>query len=548
MFKLSVTSVLLLCLMGQVFAKDTDTLSLSLPTNGKEVQTPPLEAYREFRVTLRSPFDLRLLWHEGKPSVYALLFDGHAMPDRARITEWDYHHDMHELTFAFTGKGDPLVVRLAKDLSATIRHAKLEISRVPDPPPSSPKTPAAQAPPPLPVAPRESTTGDRVLERAVFSLPTTGSPIKTALPLQLHRSYDIRLKAPHNLGLLCDTPQWELFGLQLNDSLRQRTSIPACQEARDVEEIVVPYIGRGVPLLLQMAKDVSDVLPEVTVEISPTPEPAPAPLSRLSSPVLWVATGVGVVVCWRLWAAVRRARRRDAPVWVDEPSPRLALPPGHVELDEAREELARARRDAQQARREAAYAKQQTTHLRQEQDDVRRRAAVLSHWAELESNFLRPDYQQHYAATHLRRVLDKDKDAWFKEARDVRDDEPLRSLLEQEYPQVLQVLEARLEVIRIAERLEVEPSRKPKLTPEEHQERIERFRQRLTRRIDVKAQDFMAKHMRKLTLEQEFAQELEGYDLDEDERERLMNAFRDELTRLTEGEEEQNETYKTAKP
>ena len=532
----------LVCPAGATYLEQ-ETLILDM-TGSRELRTSrPLEEHKQYHLTMKSLYNLRPIWgalRECNCVKYLLLLDGQSPSDHDRLGPWHYDRDLTEVTWRWWGKGMPLSLRLAKDLTSDIRHATVEVSLVKNDEPAP--TPAVVKVSSM-VAPRETTAGDGVLERAVFAMPVTGAQIKTALPLQLHRSYDIKLRAPHNLGLLCGKPHWDLFALRLSDQVSQRRDVPACALARDVDEIILRYTGQGIPLLLQMTQDVSEVLPQVSVEISPTPEPEPVPepVSRIPAPLVWCAAGAGIVLCWRLIVIIRRTLRHEPFSWELEPSQpvvsRRALPPGNAELDEAREELARARRDAQRAHQEAAQARQDieqarqnATRFRHEQDEVQRCAKVLAHWAELESNFLQPDFQQHYAAKHLRKILETDKDTWFQEAKRVRDDEPLRLLLERDYPQVLQVLEARLEMIRMAERLDVTPPpEKPRLTPEDHHRKVTNFRNRVLQWRQTKAEDFIAQRVQQLEMLHAFEEELAQYDLDEDERDRLLQEFRQEL-------------------
>lgn len=84
--------------------------------------------------------------------------------------------------------------------------------------------------------------------------------------------------------------------------------------------------------------------------------------------------------------------------------------------------------------------------------------------------------------------------------------------------------------------------RRPKLTPEERQAKFERYRQRGLERDRIQAEDRMAAVRQKLDLLQQFRDDLDAYDLDEDERERYIKEFEDDL--LAQTEEDANGNFK----
>ena len=87
-----------------------------------------------------------------------------------------------------------------------------------------------------------------------------------------------------------------------------------------------------------------------------------------------------------------------------------------------------------------------------------------------------------------------------------------------------------------------EKPRRPKLTPEERRAKFERYRERALERDRIQAEDRMAAIRQKLDLLQQFRDDLDSYDLDEDERDRLVKEFEDDLFAQT--EEEASGTYK----
>ena len=164
------------------------------------------------------------------------------------------------------------------------------------------------------------------------------------------------------------------------------------------------------------------------------------------------------------------------------------------------------------------------------------RALELAVLAHLESNFLDPDYQKNYARSHVPHILHHDSKDWLAEYHEVIGDPDLCALIEAEHPHVLKFLEARLEVVRIAQRLSVKPPPKPKepeekrrLSREEWEARIERYRQRQLDRMRVQAEDHIAKQLQKLELAQELRERAQQLTLDEDDIERLVQQLLGDL-------------------
>ena len=125
------------------------------------------------------------------------------------------------------------------------------------------------------------------------------------------------------------------------------------------------------------------------------------------------------------------------------------------------------------------------TEARKREEERRQKALALATLAHLESNFLKPEYQQNFAAKHTSKILNHDRWEWLSEYQQLLNDEPLYTLVQEQHPHVLEFFEARFEVVRIAERLAVEPTPEPpppepkrKLTRDEWQAKIERYRQR----------------------------------------------------------------------
>jgi hypothetical protein len=159
-------------------------------------------------------------------------------------------------------------------------------------------------------------------------------------------------------------------------------------------------------------------------------------------------------------------------------------------------------------------------------------AVELQQHVHLERNFLDQAYREDYARKHMHEVLSREGPVWFSEYRALQADQPLLELVREAFPEVLEFYEARLEVYRLARRLEVTPPPpdvRPPSTPEERERKVTRFRNRLLQWRETKAQDFIAQRVQQLDMLRAFEEELATYDLDEDERERLLQEFRQEL-------------------
>jgi hypothetical protein len=147
------------------------------------------------------------------------------------------------------------------------------------------------------------------------------------------------------------------------------------------------------------------------------------------------------------------------------------------------------------------------TNERKREEELSRLALEWATLAHLESNFLKPEYQQNFAAKHTSKILGTLNHEWLEAYRCVLGDPELYAIIQDQHSHVLDFLEARLEVIRIAERLAVEPAPpppapepKPKVTPDEWRARIERYRQWFLTRKRVKVEDYKADVMQALNV------------------------------------------------
>src|SRR4030095_14842874 len=112
-------------------------------------------------------------------------------------------------------------------------------------------------------------------------------------------------------------------------------------------------------------------------------------------------------------------------------------------------------------------------------------------------------YQQNFAAKHTSKSLGTLNREWLEAYRRVLGDPESCTIIQDQHPHVLDFLEARLEVIQIAERLAGEPASpppapepKPKVIPDELRGRVERYWQRfLTRkRVNVYTPEQLRRH------------------------------------------------------
>jgi hypothetical protein len=143
------------------------------------------------------------------------------------------------------------------------------------------------------------------------------------------------------------------------------------------------------------------------------------------------------------------------------------------------------------------------TNERKREEELSRLALAWATLAHLESNFLKSEYQQNFAAKHTSKILGTLNREWLEAYRRVLGDPELYTIIQDQHPHVLDFLEVRLEVIRIAERLAIEPASpppapepKPKVIPDELRGRIERYWQRfLTRkRVNVYTPEQLRRH------------------------------------------------------
>jgi chorismate mutase len=166
---------------------------------------------------------------------------------------------------------------------------------------------------------------------------------------------------------------------------------------------------------------------------------------------------------------------------------------------------------------------------RKREEQRTQRALELAVLAHLESNFLDPEYQQNYAASHIPRILDHNKREWLEEYKEVIGDADLYALIAAEHPHVLEFLEARLEVIRIAQRLAVKPRPKPKEPELQRKETPEEWRERKLRHLRNNAEHKIAKMLERFESARRLREQAEMMGLDEEIIERLESELMGDL-------------------
>jgi hypothetical protein len=181
---------------------------------------------------------------------------------------------------------------------------------------------------------------------------------------------------------------------------------------------------------------------------------------------------------------------------------------------------------------EIGYGAEERETEEERQDYLRRWATSWAAKAHLESNFLDPEYREHYAAKHTERILSQEKEDWLDFYQRIHSDADLLTLIQNEHPHVLDFFEALFDTVRIAERLAVapqEPKQKPKLSREQWQARIERYRQRQVTRQIVAADDRIAELLARFESLQRLREQAEELGLDEDTIEDLEKELKHDL-------------------
>src|SRR5207244_2445737 len=116
---------------------------------------------------------------------------------------------------------------------------------------------------------------------------------------------------------------------------------------------------------------------------------------------------------------------------------------------------------------------------------------------DLGRNFLEHDFQHAYATKFTARILTQERREWFTEYQQLRSNEPLFDFVQEHHPEVLEFFSARFEIVRIAQRLEVQPAPPPDPEPQ-RKETPEEYFERKRRRLKNNAQLKLAKTLEQL--------------------------------------------------
>jgi hypothetical protein len=215
--------------------------------------------------------------------------------------------------------------------------------------------------------------------------------------------------------------------------------------------------------------------------------------------------------------------------------------------DEAilREEHKQYEVDRAKERREAARERQEQTALlekRKEELERSRRAEILDRVknlkirSRLERNVLDSNFRENLATYHREEVL-RNRETIFQEYTELIGDDELVSSLRQEAPEVLEFMEAVVELFQLAERKEAEtpkagiPLALPQATSRPRRKLSEeQIRAGKAYRKLRQARDKAAEKLAVLDSVLEFQDALEKYPLDDDEKMRLSQDYVDEIS------------------
>jgi hypothetical protein len=472
--------LLLLCLAMPLNAAFLEHETVELPTDGREVKTSsPLEEYRPYVVTIRSPFDLRPLWLNYNDQ-YAIRLSGRPFRMEEMISPWKYGADMHEMAISYLGKGEVLGVRLSKNLAHVIPKATVTVAAKPKPAPTRPLSTA------LPTgAAAHQTGGSWGLALALVGGLGVGAVVTFRVVRWGYRRMEVE---------------------QCRIELERRHAEAATQESH-MKEQAAPWVARahGERAFLDPHFQRSFARSRA-VEI-------------LDGEDAWIADYQTVIQDEALYAFLRTHDTSgvDVPAWLDA---RMKI------IDLAKKAMVGLLPDEPPPEAPPEHpSAEQLEHER-----ISAQARELQQQVELERNFLDPTYQEDYARKYAGEILNGWGRGWFSDYQALRADHALMARLQEEFPEVVAFHEARLEVFRIAQRLDVAPPpEKPPVTPDEWRRKVTNYRQKWLNWRETKAQDFIAQRLQQLEMLRAFEEDLAQYDLDEDERERLLQEFRQEL-------------------
>jgi hypothetical protein len=219
-------------------------------------------------------------------------------------------------------------------------------------------------------------------------------------------------------------------------------------------------------------------------------------------------------------------------------------------LDIVRHEQARKRDvEEEQASRERKIEEENAAlkaKLDKERTALKNKISALACRAHRESNFLDAGFQQRYAERKRERILSTLQAEWGREYDDLMKDPQFQQMAREEAPQVLQWLEARVNIVLLAEQMSappppVPPPPRPLALPPPSQPKkltAEQIRTRVLRRDEVKADDAIERAKVKARKLLKAKEELDAIPLDPDYKELLETELNQKILDI--GEEDQD--------
>jgi len=163
----------------------------------------------------------------------------------------------------------------------------------------------------------------------------------------------------------------------------------------------------------------------------------------------------------------------------------------------------------------------------EERTAAENKLAALRCRAHREEHFIAPDFQQKYARHHLQEISSKLKGEWGSEYDALMQQPGFKQLAAKQAPEVLAWLEARVNIVRLAEQLLISPpapqiQKKPRLNAEQ-------VRALKVRWDEIQAADRIARKKVKAKMLVEGRAELESIPLDPDVKESLNTELDEEI-------------------
>jgi len=172
----------------------------------------------------------------------------------------------------------------------------------------------------------------------------------------------------------------------------------------------------------------------------------------------------------------------------------------------------------------------------EERAPLENKLAALRCRAHREEHFIAPDFQERYARHHLQEISSKLKGEWGSEYDALMQQPGFKQLAAKQAPEVLAWLEARVNIVRLAEQLLISPPalqgpKKPRLNAEQ-------VRALKVRWDGIQAEDEIARTKLKAAKLLQAREELESIPLDPDVKESLSTELDQKILDI--GEEDGN--------